>query len=165
MRLAQTEKASLKGKQEFRVSLLIQNQLIWSVYTGTLPWPPSLIHQWLLLSFATEVVKFLYHCCFNQFPQPPLSFYLCFAAATTIDNLLFTLITRCEVRSLFCFVLQLWYACAVCPHTHLFMWHLTSKTGWYIEKTKRCDFFFHFYVFHLQVFTFFCSYFSLFCPC
>lgn len=78
-----------------------------------------------------------------------------------------------KMWSLFPYHFDLWpqsceYACAVCPYTQLFIWHLTSETGWYLKKKKKvwplllpfpmsfiCRIFF----------TLFCSHFCLFCPC
>lgn len=57
------------------------------------------------------------------------------------------------------------YACAVCPYTQLFMWHLTSATGWYLKEESVNSTSPIFHVFHLQDFYPFRSRFVLFCPC
>ena len=108
----------------------------------------SLTHQWLLLSFCHRSSENPLPLLFDLLPN--LHFHFTSAllpSTTTINNLLFTLITRCEVCPLFHFGLRpqsCQYACAVCPYTQLFMWHLTSETGWYSKKETCQLYFSHF---------------------
>ena len=150
-----------KGKQEFTVSLFFllnpeQINLKASKWESCHDLPhPSVV------SPVSEVVKILYHCCSIYPPNLPLSFYLCFAAATTIYNLLFTLITRREVCSLIILVHDLSHVsmhvqCVHLPSSSCGIWR-QRHAGIYrnsVTTTSPISHVFHLQDFYLFSFTF-----------
>lgn len=100
----------------------------------------SLTHQWLLLSFDTEVVKILYHSCSICSPTP--TFHFTYLLCCRHHHWQPVVHSYHKMWSLFPYHFGLWpqsceYACAVCPYTQLFMWHLTTETDWYLNKREK----------------------------
>ena len=98
----------------------------------------SLTHQWLLLSFATEVVKILYHCCSIYFPN--LHFHFTSALLPPPPLTTFCSLLSQDVKSVpfsFWFMTPVMLVCmcsvSIYPAVHV---HLTSETDWYLKKGK-----------------------------
>lgn len=124
---------------------------------GILPWPPSPISGFSCLRSSENPLPLL----FDLSPNLPLSFYLCFAAATTIYNLLFTLTTRREVCPLIILVHDLSHVsmhvqCVHLPSSSCGIWS-QRHAGIYrnsVTTTSPISHVFHLQDFYLFSFTF-----------